>query len=333
VQIFPFFLGQSGCPQHCVFCSRRQVGAGRSIPEPRQVTAELARVLPSAGTGEVAFFGGSFTALAVPVQEAYFAAAASFLAAGRIAGIRLSTRPDAVDIETARRLANAGVRTVELGCQSFSDRVLAASGRGHDASAAGRGVAALHGAGLRVGLQLMPGLPGADADEARLSLAAALALAPDFLRIYPTLVLAGSPLATLWRTGSYRPLELDATVELCADQLLTCRRAGVPVIRLGLQGDDGLERGLLAGPYHPAFGQLVRSRLWRRALQRLAGRDRRVTVHVPRCELSDALGHRRSNLDYFAARGTPLAVRADPDLPPSTLSLAGEVFSLSQLAG
>lgn len=332
MQVFPVFLAQAGCPQQCIFCSRWQVAGGTEAAAPQAVAARLAAQLPASGEGEIAFYGGSFTALEPRLQEGYLAAAAPFLAAGRIAGLRVSTRPDAVDVVTARRLAAAGVRTVELGCQSFSDAVLAASGRGHDAAAAARAVAALRDAGLGVGLQLMPGLPGADGDEARASLATALALAPDFLRIYPTVVLAGSRLAEAWQQGAYRPLGLAAAVELCADLLLSCRRAGVPVIRLGLQGDAELDRGVLAGPYHPAFGQLVIARLWRRALHRLALQGG-GPVDVPQRELSDAIGHRRSNLDFFADRRLPLAVHGDPDLPSGSLRQGRATFSLLQLAG
>ncbi len=333
MQIFPVFLAQAGCPQQCIFCSRWQVAGGtEAAAPPAVVAAQLAAQLPASGEGEVAFYGGSFTALEPELQEAYLAAAAAFLAAGRIAGIRISTRPDAVDRATAWRLAAAGVRTVELGCQSFSDAVLVASDRGHNAAAAARAVAALRDAGLGVGLQLMPGLPGADRDEARASLATALALAPDFLRIYPTVVLAGSRLAEAWQQGTYRPLGLDAAVELCADLLLSCRRAGVPVIRLGLHGDAELDRGVLAGPYHPAFGQLVIARIWRRALHQLALQGG-GPVDVSQRELSDAIGHRKSNLDYLSSRRLPLAVHGDPDLPRGTLRQGRATFSLLQLAG
>ena len=334
MQIFPVFLGQAGCPKECIFCSRWQVADGAAPLDPAQIGIQLADRLPEAGAGEVAFYGGSFTALAWSEQAAYLEAVAPFLATGRVAGIRLSTRPDAIDEEICRRLVAAGVQTVELGCQSFAPRVLSASGRGHDAGASGRAVTALRRAGLRVGLQLMPGLPGGDLAEAHFSLAAALALEPDFLRIYPTVVLAGSRLERDWRAGAYRPLELDEAVDLCADLLHTCRVAGVPVIRLGLQGDAQLDGGgVLAGPYHPAFGQLVRARLWRRALRILADRGSLEPIHVPLRELSDALGHGRANLEYFAHRQTPMALRPDPELAAATLRQGRQAFSLLQLAG
>ncbi|AMV71995.1 radical SAM protein [Desulfuromonas carbonis] len=334
MEIYPVFLGQAGCRQHCIFCSRWQVAANAPTPDPATVAAQLEAQLPVSGSGEVAFYGGSFTALEWPLQAAYLAAVAPALAAGRVSGIRLSTRPDAIDDALCQRLLAAGVQTVELGCQSFAPRVLRASARGHDAAASGRAVAALRRAGLRVGLQLMPGLPGADLAEARFSLAAALALEPDFLRIYPTLVLAGSRLEREWRAGAYRPLELDAAVDLCADLLHPCRLAGVPVIRLGLQGDAQLDRGagICAGPYHPAFGQLVRARLWRRALATLIEQDCREPIHVPAREFSDAIGHRRANFDYFAGRQTPLVLRTDPGLAAATLRQGREVFSLLHLA-
>lgn len=144
-----------------------------TAPSPAEVARCLEVMLPERGVGEVAFYGGSFTMLDPCLQEAYLAGVVPFVRAGRVAGIRVSTRPDGCDNERVARLRAFNVTTVELGCQSFSDAVLRKARRGHDASAAGESVMRLRNAGLRVGLQLMPGLPGGDGDEARRSLARA----------------------------------------------------------------------------------------------------------------------------------------------------------------
>lgn len=336
MRIYPFFLPHGGCPQRCLFCDQRRVAGEAAAPDPTRVRRDLDAWLPAAGGGEVAFFGGSFTLLPDSLQVEYLAAARDFVQAGRVAGIRLSTRPDALDGAIAERLAEAGVTTVELGCQSLDDGVLHSTRRGHGSAAVKAAVAALRSRGLQVGLQLMPGLPGGSAAEALTSVRKALELHPDFLRLYPTLVLAGTGLAGAWRAGTYRAWSLDEAVEVCADLLLACRRAGTPVIRLGLQGEAGFTRkaGVLAGPWHPAFGQLVRSRLWRRALEGTwPALQERAMVTVARAELSDALGQRRANLEYFSRRGRRLQLVGDPDLPRGSFLRGHHEFSLLGTAG
>jgi len=250
---------------------------------------------------EVAFYGGSFTAMPPGTQKELLGLVQPYLVTGDVGGVRVSTRPDAVDAEGVRLLVSHGVTTVELGCQSFSDQVLLASGRGHLAADAVAASTLLRQHRLSLGIQLMPGLPGGDRQEAMASLAAALDLGPDFLRVYPTVVLTATPLAEAWHRGAYQPLELETAVELCADMELICRTQEVLVIRYGLQANKDLNGGaVLAGPYHPAFGQLVKSRLWRRTLERLMqmGHDA-VSVHPT--DLSDAVGQRRGNLLYLEA--------------------------------
>lgn len=303
------------------------------MPSPAEVSRTLDRLLPQSGDGEVAFYGGTFTLLPAARQQAWLEAVTPFVRCGRVAGIRVSTRPDAVPPGSAEWLAGLGVTTVELGCQSFSAEVLRLAGRGHDERAASEAVCRLRRAGLAVGLQLMPGLPGGDRAEAMGSLAAALALAPDFLRIYPTVVLRDTGLAQLYLAGRYAPAGLDEAVDWCAEALWRCRRAGKPVIRLGLQATPELDGDevLLAGPYHPAFGQLVRSRLWLRALARglAATGARRAAVHP--AELADAIGHRRSNIAELQRRFGDFTLEPHPDLSRGHLSLGGQDFLLLNL--
>jgi len=232
------------------------------------------------------------------------------------------------------RLARGGVSTVELGCQSFDAAVLARCQRGHGPEAAAVAVSALREAGLSVGLQLMPGLPGGDRNEAIRSLEAALALAPDFIRLYPTVVPQGTLLAEWYDSGNYRPLALDEAVDWCAEMLWRCRRAGMPVARLGLQSTAALDSGsvLVAGPYHPAFGQLVRSRLWWSALSRWTQLTGETRVEVAAADLSDALGHRRCNLDQLCRDFGQFSIVRRTDLARESLALGSERFTLQELA-
>ncbi|WP_306533185.1 elongator complex protein 3 [Geobacter sp.] len=302
--IIPFFISHQGCPHQCVFCDQERIsGQSAGLPEPSGMVGTIDRFAASGGGRplEVAFYGGTFTSLPRMEQERLLEPLQPLLATGRITHVRLSTRPDAVDGETARFLRARGVTTVELGVQSMDDRVLEAAGRGHTAAHVEQAFTGLREAGIRVGAQLMPGLPGDTSESPLGSLERVLALSPAFLRIYPTVVVAGTRLADLWRNGAYAPLGLDDAVTLCAAMLRRCLVAGVPVIRIGLQPTEELERPgtVLAGPWHPAFRQLVESELFYGLLERLAAGVPPGTSVEAVCapqRVSDVVGQRRRNL-------------------------------------
>ena len=317
MKIYPVFIPHAGCPHRCLFCAQDRSTSHADVPTAEAVGHWLETVLPEQGAGEVAFYGGTFTSLPEEQQELYLDTAACHIGSGRVSGIRISTRPDALDSRTLVRLSDAGVTTVEIGCQSFNDAVLANSKRGHTSEDCVSSVQACQTAGFQVGIQLMPGLPGGDGEEAMRSLQLAIDLKPSFLRIYPTVVVEGTELAELWRAGGFTPWSLDQAVDLCADILLHCRKHSVPIIRLGLQSDPQLEKNLLAGPYHPAFGQLVRSRLWRRALSHAGKRGKNLTVNPS--DLSDALGHRGENREWFKQSNSNIIISADQSVARESL--------------
>lgn len=345
--VVPFFISHLGCPHRCVFCDQEKIaGARGALPEAGEMLDQIARYRASAPDRdlEVAFFGGTFTALPREDQQRLLQALQPLLASGALGSLRLSTRPDAVDPDNALFLKTMGVRTVELGVQSMHDEVLRLSGRGHTARDAELALSVLQGAGLEVGVQLMPGLPG-DTDERSLaSLERVLALRPSFLRIYPTLVLSGTELAGRYREGRYLPQTLDQAVSLCRRMLLAARRAGVPVIRLGLQPTAELEAPgvLLAGPYHPAFGQLVESELLFDLMCGLVAgvpSGSQVGFLAPAGRTSDLVGQGRRNLKRLFERfGVSVSkVREDAALGRDeiTLQWGGGARSgrLGELAG
>ena len=166
------------------------------------------------------------------------------------------------------------MRTVELGVQSLDDGVLKKSGRGHTAGDAIRAARTVKDAGLELGIQLMAGLPGDSKEKFLETVSGTARLMPHFVRIYPALVVEGSELADMWRRGEYTPLTLDEAVELCSEALEIFSAAGIRVIRLGLQPGEELEKSLLAGPYHPSFGHLVKSSIaLKKMLKALEGFD------------------------------------------------------------
>jgi histone acetyltransferase (RNA polymerase elongator complex component) len=307
--VVPFFLSHLGCPHRCVFCDQEKIaGAPGILPDAAEMLAQIEHYRAGAAhrTLEVAFYGGSFTCLPHDDQHYLLATLQPLLSSGEISSLRLSTRPDAIDAETVAFLKGMGVRTVELGVQSMNDEVLRLAGRGHSSRDAELALRLLQVAGIEVGVQLMPGLPGDSEETSLASLEQVLRLKPDFLRIYPTVVVEGTELAARYRAGSYAPLTLERAVSLCARMLLAARRAAVPVIRMGLQATPKLEAPgvLLAGPYHPAFGQLVSSELCCQLMARLlagVNRGSRVSFVCASGRTSDLVGQGRRNLERLAA--------------------------------
>ena len=266
--VIPIFIAHQGCPHQCLFCNQRSItGAPEGMVGAHEVEETIRTQLawprrhPEAPV-QVAFYGGSFTGLPMERQRELLGAAQPFLASGQVRELRLSTRPDYVTPEIAGFLREHGVGVVELGAQSLDDRVLAASGRGHTVAQVRTAVGCLKEAGIRVGLQLMLGLPGDSTTTALASARAAAALGPDMVRFYPCLVISGSPLAELYRQGEYQPLSLSRAVALAGRLWSIFNGQGIPVVRMGLQPSASLEETVLAGPYHPAFGELVLSRLF-----------------------------------------------------------------------
>lgn len=258
--IIPVFLPFAGCLHQCVFCDQFGITGADAQPDAGAVRRTIDEHLASwkgAGTKEIAFYGGSFTALTPESQKAYLEIAFEYVLSGVIDSIRLSTRPDCVRIDSCSFLMSYGVRTVELGAQSMSDTVLRLSGRGHNVDDTRRAVKVLRDSGLNVGLQLMPGLPGDTRMTIITTADEAARLRPDFVRIYPVLVLKGTPLYRMYRSGLYAPWPLIEMVDICRGISAVFREAKIPVIRMGLQPTAELEKSLVAGPYHPSFRSLV----------------------------------------------------------------------------
>jgi histone acetyltransferase (RNA polymerase elongator complex component) len=332
--VVPFFIAHLGCPHRCVFCDQEKIAGARStLPDRDQILEKIAQYRESApGRGlEVAFYGGTFTALPGEDQHHLLAALQPLLADGTVRSVRLSTRPDAVDPDVAAFLKEMGVGTVELGVQSMDEEVLNLSRRGHSSADVERAVAVLRSAGLTVGIQLMPGLPGDSPERSLATLDRVLALEPSFLRIYPTLVIAGTDLADSYATGDFQPLALDQAISLCKRMLLRARRAGVPVIRMGLQPTAELESPgtLLAGPYHPAFGQLVQSELFYDLMISMVARlpeGTSVTFRASSGKTSDLVGQKRRNLIGLRENLgiTVTAVHEDAALAPDEVALEWE---------
>jgi len=255
---------------------------------------------------EIAFFGGSFTGLPVSHQEMYLSLAYNYKKAGLIDGIRLSTRPDYIDREILSILTKYGVTTIELGVQSLDEDVLGKSKRGHTLSAVVNACHLIKEYQIHLGLQMMIGLPGDTPSKTRQTADEMIRLKPDFVRIYPTLIIKDTELETLYNNHLYSPLELEEAVVLSADLVALFTRHELPIIRLGLQPTEELNgSAVIAGPYHPAFRQLVMTHLYKKKLDRFfKNRDKlnQITIYISSKEISNLVGQKRANLIPFERR-------------------------------
>ncbi|MGI5978054.1 MAG: elongator complex protein 3 [Oscillospiraceae bacterium] len=327
--IIPVFVPHLGCPANCVFCDQRKISGSVQPADAETVRRAVLEGLaknPTHMDMQLAFYGGSFTAIPVMEQEALLDAALPFLLSGELRSVRLSTRPDAIDEETLDRLRRYGVKTIELGAQSMDDEVLRRSGRGHTAAQTETAARLIKNAGFELILQMMTGLPGDTKEKTTETARRLIALSPDGVRVYPTVIVEGTPLEALWRRGEYREHTVDEAVDWCATILPLFAEAGIPVIRLGLNPTEELTGGeAIAGAYHPAFGELVRSRILlerARALLRGAAPGTTPVLLVNKSDVSAMIGQHRANIDVLcrAFAFADLKVRA-AELPRGEIKL------------
>jgi histone acetyltransferase (RNA polymerase elongator complex component) len=256
---------------------------------------------------EIGFFGGNFTGININLQEEYLSIALEYLKDGKVQGIRLSTRPDYINEQVIKILKKYKVGTVELGAQSMVDEVLQASSRGHTVKDIYRASEMIRNAYIRLGLQMMIGLPG---DRLQYDLETAMAIAEleaNDARIYPTLVIKGTALAKLYQTGKYRPLAMDEAVLRSAAVFKVLEKGGVRVIKMGLHPTDAFLKGdeLVAGPFHEAFRELVMTEIWKEELSALMmpSKNRHIEIEVAPSQFNFAIGHTAKNkkalLQYY----------------------------------
>lgn len=304
--ILPIFIPHAGCPHQCVFCNQKTISGQKNAAESgahEQIDRWLQWLRPSTDN-EAAFYGGSFTALDSDLQERLLLLTDELLERGVIGSVRLSTRPDYIDDKKLELLRKHGVRLIELGVQSLDDRVLAAAGRGHTAADVVQAMEQLRAYDFKTGLQLMVGMPLQNFSSLQDTVAQVINLQPDIARIYPLLVIKGTPLAESWAKGEFQPLSLEEAVRQSSwvyDKLTT---NGIKVIRVGLQPDDELcaPGNILAGPFHPSMGELVQSFLLRERLtdKLLAVKGAaRIVISCPAKMESKLRGMKNSNIEYW----------------------------------
>ncbi|MDD2372256.1 MAG: radical SAM protein [Syntrophomonadaceae bacterium] len=335
----PVFIPHLGCPFQCIFCNQNKIASSRGIPTRADLINTIDEHLDTIRTSgeniELAFFGGSFTAIDRKLQEEYLSTVQPYLKRGQIGSIRISTRPDCIDDDILEVLFSYGVKTIELGVQSFSDEVLKASGRGYSCGDVFKASHLIKSSGFKLGIQLMIGLPGDRHALDMESTRQAITLAPDMVRIYPTLVIAGTPLELLFKQNKYLPLSLSEAITTCKEMFLQFQQHDIAVIRMGLHpGKELLSPGtIIAGPFHPAFGELVEQEVFKeqacRALAKYS-EDKELNPEllllVHKQDISKMIGHKKNNILYLKSRFQlrSIKVKTCPACDRDTVGLAIE---------
>lgn len=314
--VVPVFMPFAGCKSRCVFCSQElQTGIDAVISPTRILEEADARLAEKETSGkvpvELAFYGGTFTALPLSVQDAFLDLAEFWKKRGVVAGVRCSTRPDAVTLSCLQHLKRRGVTLVEFGIQSFDSCALALSGRNYTQEAIEHAVSLVKKVGLKLGIQLMPGMPGVDIAVAEQDVLQTLRLEPDVVRLYPCLVIEGTDLAKWWRKGVYRPWALEETKMFLANSLLLFWEKNIPVIRMGVAPSDGLDGSILAGPVHPCLGSMARGRALFQMIKRRVEMLREngcfssLRLCVPKKYQGEFFGHRGELKAEYERLGFP----------------------------
>ena len=326
--IIPVFIPHAGCPNQCIFCNQNTVtGEKKGIPSQEELNRIITEFLnykgKNRGKVQIGFYGGNFLGLGIDRIEQLLCVAAKYVTNGLVDSIRFSTRPDTINNNNLDFLKNFPVSTIELGVQSMDDSVLALARRGHSSSDTKNAVDLLKKKSFNIGLQMMIGLPGDDESRSLYTAHRISELSPDFVRIYPTVVLAGSPLAVLYKKGKYAPLSLEEGVSITKKAYLVFRENNIKVIRMGLQATEDLREGasILAGPYHPAFGHLVHSAIFLDnmigALKLKSVLPEEISIRVHPKSVSKLRGLKNGNIGNIKKLFDIKSVRvvSDPSLP------------------
>lgn len=324
----PIFVPHMGCPNDCSFCNQRKITGSDTLVTAEsvenQIIAGLKTIPEDTDFIEVGFFGGSFTGIDKKIQNSFLDVAKKYFDSGKINGIRLSTRPDYIDDEILRNLKDFGVTTIELGAQSMDDDVLFYNRRGHKCQDTVYASKLIKKYDIKLGLQMMTGLYCDTKETCMQSMEKIIELKPDCVRIYPTLVLKDTYLDELYKSKDYKPQSLFEAVQLCADMKERFDAEGIKVIRIGLMASDNInpDVDVVAGPYHPSIGELVKSEVYFRKILKEIKEDSDIFVNEK--EISAFLGNKKENVKRLKENGFDVSFKVDKNILAGNFKIVGK---------
>lgn len=319
------FIPHNGCPNKCSFCNQHTISGAEKSPtadEVFQICEKALNEISSPENTEIAFFGGSFTAIPRNYMLQLLQTAVQFVGNGKFHGIRISTRPDCIDREVLDILKHYGVTAIELGAQSMSDEVLEANRRGHTSEDIYKASNLIREYGFELGLQMMVGLYKSHISDEYATMERFIEIHPDTVRIYPVVILKGTELADLYKFGEYVPVKkrgkMKAVVLMVATMLKSFEENGIEVIKCGLHASEFVEKDMVGGFYHPAFRELCEGYIYRQEMQKniYMCKDEKNFIFAvnPSC-ISKAVGHKKSNILYFNRNGANIKIVGNESIP------------------
>ena len=308
--IIPIFVPHLGCPNDCIFCNQKSIsGQKENMTKEKAkkiIDDYLESIKQEEAQVEIAFYGGSFTAIEPNLQEELLETAYEYIKNGKVESIRISTRPDCINKEILKRLKKYNVKTIELGVQSANDYILKRVNRGHTFDDVKKASKMIRWNGFKLGHQMMVGLPESTRIDEINTAKALIKLKPKMIRIYPVLVVKNTKLEKEYQEGKYEPLPLVQAIEICKELVRMFADKKIEIIRVGLQNTEEIaEPGskkseVVAGPYHPAFRQLVESAMWYDAIvekiKKLNVKVKEVEVTVNPIDANNVIGHKKENV-------------------------------------
>lgn len=323
--IIPIFVPHLGCPNDCVFCNQKSIsGQAKQVTKEdvKNIIEEHLKYIKKDSKVEVAFFGGSFTGIEEAKQEELLSTAYEYIKQKKVDSIRISTRPDYIDKKILKRLKKYKVKTIELGVQSANDYILKKAGRGHTFEDVVKASKLIRWYGFELGHQMMVGLPESTTVDEINTAKQLIKLKPKMVRIYPVLVIKNTKLEKDYNDGKYKPLTVIQAVEVCKELVKLFVKKHIEVIRIGLQPTDTItnpendKSEVVAGPFHPAFRQLVESGMWYdvivEKIKQLNTKVKEVVVTVNPADVNNVIGQRKDNINNLRdVYDVNLIVKAD----------------------
>lgn len=323
--IIPIFVPHLGCPNDCVFCNQKSIsGQAKQVTKEdvKNIIEEHLKYIKKDSKVEVAFFGGSFTGIEEEKQEELLSTAYEYIKQKKVDSIRISTRPDYIDKKILKRLKKYKVKTIELGVQSANDYILKKAGRGHTFEDVVKASKLIRWYGFDLGHQMMVGLPESTTVDEINTAKQLIKLKPKMVRIYPVLVIKNTKLEKDYNDGKYKPLTVTQAVEVCKELVKLFVKKHIEVIRIGLQPTDTItnpdndKSEVVAGPFHPAFRQLVESGMWYdvivEKIKQLNTKVKEVVVTVNPADVNNVIGQRKDNINNLRdVYDVNLIVKAD----------------------
>ena len=334
--IIPIFVPHLGCPNNCTFCNQKKISGQTKMVTKQDVKDTIEYYLKNFKDDhkyvEVAFFGGSFTAIEKEKQEELLEAVQEYIENKKVHSIRVSTRPDCIDKDILKRLKKYHVKTIELGVQSTNNYILSRCKRGHTGEDVKKASKLIRRYGFVLGHQMMVGLPESTKQDEINTAKELIKLKPEIVRIYPVLVIKDTELAEEYQRGEYTPLTVGQAVERCKEIVDLFNRKKITVIRIGLQNTEEItdpslkESSVVAGPYHPAFRQLVESSMWYDSIvneiKKVNAKVKKVKIKANDKNVNNIIGHKKENITKLKeVYDVDVIIEKDDNIKPGKFEL------------